>query len=67
MKTPDMTKPKHWLYLFSIILVEAALALCFFMAGPPLSYIGLGLILLANIKIIIGIVIGGTNVGKNKK
>ena len=56
MKIPTMTKRKHWLYLFGIMFVEAILAFGCFMAGPPISYVGLILVGLANLEFIVAMI-----------
>lgn len=68
MKIPTMTTGKHWLYLFGLIFVEAVLAFWCFVVGPPISYLGLAIVILANIEFIIATITGvknSTNVTKN--
>ena len=59
-----MTKGKHWLYLVGLIFIEAILAFICFMAGPPISYLGLAFIGLANVEFIVAIIVGLKNSAK---
>lgn len=60
MKLPTMTKGKHWLALFILVLVEVILAfLCF--AYTPVPLLGLLLIILGNMEWIVAAYLGIKN------
>lgn len=59
-----MTKGKQWLWLLILIIVEGVLAFVCYLAGTPLSYVGLVLIILANVEWIGAAILGLMNAGK---
>lgn len=50
MKLPSMTTGKQWLGLLTFVIVEAVLAFLCFQAGSPLSYVGIILVIAANVE-----------------
>lgn len=64
MKLPAMTKGKHWLWLLVLIVVEGVLAFVCYQAGTSLSYVGLALVILANVEWISAAIIGLMSAGK---
>jgi hypothetical protein len=64
MKLPTMTKGKQWLWLLMLIVVEGALAFVCYQAGTPLSYLGLVLVVIANVEWIAATIIALMNAGK---
>lgn len=64
MKLPTMTKGKQWLWLLILIVMEGALAFVCYQAGTPLSYVGLALVILANVEWIGAAIVGLMNASK---
>lgn len=63
MKLPSMTKGKHWFSLSMFIIAEAVLAfVCF--TYPPFGFIGLILVVAANIEWVAAAIIGIRNLSK---